>query len=70
MPPSVGWAEIGAPPAVAEAGSSPDARRHRHQHERAQEPDDQPDPQQPLPQGVFLEPDEEASLERGSVGRY
>ena len=69
MPPSVGWAEIGAAPAVARR-SSPDARRHRHQHERAQEPHDQPDPQQPLPGRASLDPDEEASLERGGVGRY
>ena len=45
----------------------PRSGRHRHQHERAQELDDQPDPQRPLPQGVFLEPDQVTAPERCSV---
>src|SRR6266536_6663328 len=45
----------------------PRSGRHRHQHERAQEFNDEPDPQWPLPEGIFLEPDEVAAPERCSV---
>jgi hypothetical protein len=40
---------------------------HRYQHERAEELDDQPDPQRPLSQGVFFEADQVAAAERLGV---
>src|SRR5262249_31777935 len=50
---------------VDHAGSG----RDRHQDERAQELDDEPGPQRPLPEGVFLESDQVATPERGRVLR-
>jgi hypothetical protein len=54
-------------PAAGVMIDHPGPGRHRHQHERTSELDDQPDLQRPRPQGVFLEPDQVPAPQRGGV---